>query len=110
MSQEVWIESGCSNMTAHDAPEIARPGQRRDPRTRHRQLAHPLRRGLGAEHHVPDSRRNPENRVRLARMMRQMARAQPRFDRTRRTGEMNPVMKVLIRGEPTHDSAVEDHA
>src|SRR5580658_7589222 len=99
MSQEGWIESRCSNTTAHDAPEIARP----------RQLAHPIGRGLGAEHDVPDSRGHPENRVRLARMMRQMARAQPRFDARGRDSEMNPVVNVLIDGESAYDSAIKNH-
>src|ERR1700678_2763533 len=110
MSQEGSIESGCSNTTAHDAPEIARTRKRRDPRTRRRQLAHPLRRGLGAEHHVPDSRSHAENRVRLARMMRQMTCAQPRFDARGRDGEMNPVVNVLVDGESAYDPAIKNHS
>src|SRR6202167_6167523 len=106
MSQEGSIESGCSNTTAHDAPEIARTRKRRAPRARRRQLAHPLRRGLGAEHDVPDSRGHAENRVRLARMMRQMTRAQPRFDARGRDGEMNPVVNVLIDSEPPYHYAL----
>src|SRR5208282_4666980 len=104
MSQPLWRESGCSNPAADHSAEIAGAAERRDSRARRGKLAHPIRLGFGTECHVPDSRRHPENRVRLADMMRQMARAQARFDRARGAGEMNPVVKVLIRGESAHDS------
>jgi hypothetical protein len=109
MCQEVCKDSGCSNPAADHSRKIARPRKRRDSSARRRQLAHPLRRRLSTKHHVPDSGGNSENRIRLARMMRQMPRAQPLFDRKGRIHKMNPVMYVLIHGEPAHDTAVKNH-
>src|SRR5580700_1608323 len=103
-------ESGCSDSTADRSSEIARARKRRDARACHRQLAHPLWLWLGAEHNVPDSRRNAENSIRLFHMMRQMPRPQPCLNRTRRCREMYPVMHELIDRESSDDSEQKDHS
>src|SRR5208282_2794024 len=110
MSQEVLNESGCRDPPADHSPKIARTRKRSDPRHAGRQLAHPLRLRLCAEYDIPNSRRDPENRIRLTHMMRQMPRAQTRFNRARGLREMNSIMHVLIHGESANDSAIEDHA
>jgi hypothetical protein len=60
--------------------------------------------GFGAQRPIPDAVRHPENFRRLAKMMREVARAQPILDREEWAREVDPIMEDFVAEEASHDA------